>query len=252
MLKYPLVFVFNILEDQFSAFGTRLFDHFRLIFEQEGQKCILFPVRNSKYTHIERRAEQIDKKLRSVGPAHVIGLSVSGVDCRIAAAYLSTPMKSLFTVSSPHHGSFFADCASTTEKKFEFIDPVLKLLGLPYFGLAELQTEKMKNLNRIYPNDKVQIFCSSSWRLNKDTSELLLKTSRMMYGNDEESIYKWNDGIFYMSEMKWKNHLLSFDGDHSHVFGADLKVNCAPIYRLALDNAIRCEKKEEGKVAVFF
>ena len=251
MLKYPLVFIFNILEEQFHYFRFGLHEHFQLIFEQEDRKVFFTPIRNSNFSHIERRVEMIDKKLRKIGPAHVIALSVAGVDCRFASAYKSTPMKTLFTISSPHHGSCFADYMTSTDKKMNFIDPILKLVGLPYYGLAELQTEKLKSLNKIYPKSLVEVESTSSWRLNKDTSELMYPSSKILSGSDENAIYKWNDGLFYLNEMKWGNHLLSVDGDHSHVHGSDLKVNCAPAIRLAIDNAIRSERMEEGKVGIF-
>lgn len=248
MPKYPLVFLYNVLEDQYAVFRSGLIDHLRLIFEQDEKKCLFLPIRNSKFSHMESRVEKIDKELRKIGPAHVIAVSVAGVDCRIAAAYKDTPMKTLFTVSSPHWGSALADYGLTENKAVYVLDPIMKLIGIPYFAFTELETRKMRSLNKLYPNSKVPIFSTSSWRLKKDCSDLLIRTSKILHDDDFDVIHKWNDGVFYTNEMKWTDHLLSFDGDHSHIFGCNLKVNCAPIYRLAIDNAKRFENHEEGKI----
>jgi hypothetical protein len=248
MLKYPLVFLYNVLEDQYAVYRSGLFDHLKLIFEQEDKKCLFLPIRNSKFSHMEGRVEKIDRELRKIGPAHIIALSVAGVDCRLASSLKDTPMKTLFTVSSPHRGSFMADYALTNGKEIHNIDPIFKLIGIPYYAFTELETGKMRSLNKAYPSSRVPVYSTSSWRLKKDCSDLLKRTSQIMQ-HDQEVVHKWNDGLFYVNEMKWGDHLLSFDGDHSHVFGSSLKVNCGPIYRLAIDNAIRFERHEEGKVA---
>ena len=108
MLKKPLVFIFNILESQHAVFRTGLHSHLKQIFDQDSQECIFLPIRNSEYSTILKRAETIDQKLRNIGSAHVIALSVSGVDCRMALSKFDTPMQSLFTISSPHNGSQLA------------------------------------------------------------------------------------------------------------------------------------------------
>jgi hypothetical protein len=248
MLKSPLVFIFNVLETHYGVYKTSLYDHIRLIFEQDRQECIFMPIRNSGMSTIDKRAEIIDKKLRKIGPAHVIALSVSGVDCRLASIVHSTPMHSLFTISSPHNGSRLATWAWSPDRDLSLLDPISKFLGLPLSGFQEVNTEKLRNINKLSASDKIPIFSTSSWKYHRHMNDLLNKTGRYLQG-EENTFIKWNDGVFYTEEMKWGSHLLSFDGDHTDLVGCNLKVNCAPLYRLALDNAKRLELHEEGKIA---
>jgi hypothetical protein len=229
MLKHPFVFIFNILESQHAVFRTSLFNHIRWIFEQDNQKCIFMPIRNSAHSTLEHRAEIIDKKLRNIGSAHIVALSVSGVDCRMALSSYSTPMESLFTISSPHNGSTLATWAYSPERDLSLLDPICKFLGIPFDAFIEMRTDRIQKINKKLPQVNTPI-CSTS-----------------LQGKDD-LLVKWNDGVFYVDEMKWGNHLLSFDGDHTEILGSNLKINCAPLYRLALDNAKRFELHQEGKV----
>lgn len=248
MLKHPFVFIFNILESQHAVFRTSLFNHIKWIFEQDNQKCIFLPIRNSAHSTLEHRAEIIDKKLRNIGSAHIVALSVSGVDCRLALSSHNTPMESLFTISSPHNGSTLATWAYSPEKNLSLLDPICKFLGIPFDAFIELRTDRIQKINKKLPKVDTPICSTSSWKHPKPSLDLLMETSELLQGKDD-LLVKWNDGIFYVDEMKWGNHLLSFDGDHTEILGSNLKINCAPLYRLALDNAKRFELHQEGKVA---
>ena len=50
------------------------------------------------------------------------------------------------------------------------------------------------------------------------------------------------DGTFFTWETEWSNHLATFDMDHTELIGSNLNNNCAPIYRLVLDNLERHER----------
>lgn len=247
MLKHPLVFIFNILESQHAVFRTSLFDHLKMIFAQDQQECIFVPIRNFSNSMLNKRIESIDKKLKEIGPAHVIAVSISGLDCRIALSHCKTPMQSLFTISSPHHGSELANWASSPGKDFSILDPLTRYLGVPTEAFQEIRPEKIRKLNKSLSKTDTPIFSTSSWKLQKSLSDLV-RTSGSLLQGEENTIINWNDGVFYTREMKWENHLLSFDGDHTEILGSNLKVNCAPLYRLALDNARRLELHREGKI----
>ena len=162
MLKHPLVFVFNILESQHAIFRTSLFDHVRQIYAQDNQECIMFPIRNSQHSNIERRTETIDKTLRSIGPAHIVALSIAGLDCRIALSVHNTPMQSLFTISSPHHGSELAMWAFSPEKDLSLLDPITKFLGVPYEAFVEVRKSSIQKLNKTLTPTETPIYSTSS------------------------------------------------------------------------------------------
>ena len=248
MLKNPLVFIFNILESQHAIYRTSLYDHLRLIFEQDRQECIFLPIRNSKHSDLAGRAKMIDSKLRQIGSAHIIALSVSGVDCRMALHAHDTPMQSLFTISSPHNGSSLAKWAYSPEKNMEILDPIVKFLGIPFEAFQELRTDKISKINRSMPVHSTPISSTTSRKTHESMCDLLKPTGKRLQGEDE-MVLQWNDGVFYVNEMKWGSHLISFEGDHTEIVGSSLNVNCAPLFRLAMDNARRHELHREDRIA---
>ncbi len=112
MSKSPIIFVFNMRRSVFEQFGLV---HFRHISDKFNIR--LLPIVNNLNDGIEQRAIQINKKLPLIlnylqqDKAHLVGYSLSGVDCRFALSKLGLDKhcNTLTTISSPHLGS---KCAS--------------------------------------------------------------------------------------------------------------------------------------------
>jgi hypothetical protein len=108
MSKNPIIFVFNMRRSVFEQFGLTHFSHI-----SEKFNIKLLPIINNLNDGIENRASQINKKLPFIldflkqDKAHIIGYSLSGVDCRFALSNLGLDKHchTLTTISSPHLGS---------------------------------------------------------------------------------------------------------------------------------------------------
>ncbi|CAG9326978.1 unnamed protein product [Blepharisma stoltei] len=242
MLKSPLVFVFNILESQHSLYRTILYDHIKDIFAQDNQPIIFLPVRNPATTNLVQRAGYIHSRLSDLKKPHVVAFSVAGLDCRHAMCKFGTKIESLTTISSPHHGSRFSDWTHTPQYEEGRVDPVVRFLGITKRALDEIDTKSIRRLNAsLPPRDDVKQYSISSWRPSQTMTFALSDLGKKL--EDYVPFHKRTcDGVFFSYEAEWGDHLATFDMDHTELIGSNLINNCAPVYRLVLDNLVRHEK----------
>lgn len=242
MLRNPLVFVFNILETQHALFQTALFDHIKDIFNQDNQQCIFLPVRNPQTTNLNKRADYIHTRLSQFRNPHVVGLSVAGLDCRHAICKLGTKVESLTTISSPNHGSIFADLLHVEQGLNHFSKPVARILGITERALDEITPSMVGRLNKsLPPREDVKQYSISSWKSPEIMTHALYELGTFLELKVKFD-KKTSDGVFFSFEMEWGDHLATFDMDHTEIMGSNLKNNCAPVYRLVLDNLLRHER----------
>jgi triacylglycerol lipase len=155
--RYPFLLLHGFLGFVEKRIGPVRLTYFKDVvpyLEAAGNRAYAVGVHPRKC--IEHRAEQIRDFIESheelrEGPINLIGHSMGGLDARylIARMGYGDRVRSLTTLSSPHHGSFLADIGSRIPG-FTLLFPAVKQL-----------TEKhMAEFNRETPDDeRIRYYC---------------------------------------------------------------------------------------------
>ena len=134
------------------------------------------------------------------------------------------------------------------KKKHGSARPLVKFLEIPFEAFQELCTDRICKISKSIPVHPTPIYSTSSRKTHESMCNLLKHTVEKPQGEDEMVLH-WNDGVFYVNEIKWGSHLISFEGDYTEIMGVSLNVNCAPLFRLAMENARRHELHREDRIA---
>ena len=165
---------------------------------------------------------------------------MGGLDARymIAKLRMADRVAALVTISTPHHGSPYADwCLLNLGKRLGGLK-LMDLLGLDVRAISDLTTESCARFNEQVENHPdVQYFSISAARHWHQVPPFLLHSHKLI-----QKIEGDNDGLVSVTSAKWGEHLETWPADHLHVinkrFLPEIKNptgNIVPYYLRMLD-----------------
>lgn len=157
-LDAPLILVHGLCGfDRLYAFRRPVIDYFPGAISratggerEHGVQSTLEPDRGDPETRLG--TETVHRGEGPLGPVHVVGHSLGGLDARYAIAKLGMEERvlSLTTIGTPHRGTSFADWAV---RRFSHVAvPILRLLKLPFQAFFDLMTDSCRQFNEDVPN----------------------------------------------------------------------------------------------------
>jgi hypothetical protein len=130
----------------------------------------------------------------------------------------------------------------------EIVDPISRILGVSIQSMEELNSENIKAMNKLF--QETEDSYGNIFSMGSDTD--LRRVSKMFQNSytqikdvfDEGGIDLDNDGVFTTKEMRYRNHLGTYDGDHLDMLGATDRKSYRHAYSIAVDSAKYCELVE--------
>ena len=229
-----------------EKFGLVYFNGVQEHLEKAGHK-VLVPQLDATGP-IHERGEELrgliskafsDGTLDPAAKAHIIGHSQGGLDSRFMlspgnshttpANDLSGRIASLSTIGSPHHGSPIADLLAGQEVSGPLgtlarvaIRELLEALGINPNALFDLETGRMREFNRKYPDHPEVRYFSVAGKGRAGvfaTSGALLLLHRHIKSDTGEE----NDGLVSVSSAeRWGASWPAWPADHADEIGHDL------------------------------
>lgn len=114
--RYPVVLVHGIIGWSRAKAGFLYADYFNgVASDLKARGVPVLITKQDWFASVEDRAQQIKEQIEAAGfeRFHLVAHSMGGIDCRYLISHLGIGDRavSLTTVSSPHHGSWYADFA---------------------------------------------------------------------------------------------------------------------------------------------
>lgn len=214
-LDAPVVLVHGLCGfERVTAFGRTLKDYFPGIREKlEAGGNRVFVPRLSGTLGVADRAGELKRFIERrvpVGPVHLIGHSMGGLDARYMVSRLGMAdrVRSLTTVGTPHRGTAFADWGV---KRFgRLLGPFFQLLGVSYRAFLDLTTAGCRRFNEEAPDAPgVRYFsvagvCEPQW---------VGAEWRLPFGIVSRAEGP-NDGVVSVASAAWGEHTDVWGGDH--------------------------------------
>lgn len=236
-------FVFNILDRHWQMFGRKLHAPIQAVFAEQGVDCTLMPIINYPSTSLAERGERIAEMASKLGRrAHLVALSVSGVDARLAIGHLGLKVKSLTTISSPNHGSRLAEWAGSDIMQYHLLGGLLPCVQVSAGSFAEMAPDNLAAL-AIPTQPDVQYYSTGSSMPPRLLNNSLNFAEQVL--NDPEEFDSEHDGVFMQKEQEWENYLTTFNLSHNEFLGQSKTDYWKNVYRLAADNIKHVDKRLE-------
>ena len=162
-LRSPVVLAFNVLTNHYLAFGTSHYKSLTKIISRYNQvdKFYLLPNVTSVSMSVEQRGAQLAERLKELaarenigGRVHLVTHSFCGVDARAAISLYGADanlVRSLTTVSSPHHGCRLVDNCAKYPARFqiELAEKAFEAVGLSQGSVQEFTSGNLTDFNRV-------------------------------------------------------------------------------------------------------
>jgi len=172
---------------------------------------------------IELRARQlkelINRQLGILGlPDHrviILAHSMGGLDARymISRLGMADRVTALVTLSTPHHGSSYADWVVRNLGDRLGGRKLAAALGLDLRAIADLTTDAVKRFNdEVRDASAVRYFSVSACRPRSAVPAFLQHSHAIVFRHEGE-----NDGVVSIVSAKWGEHLGTWPVDHLHL-----------------------------------
>jgi triacylglycerol lipase len=214
-LRAPIVLVHGLMGfGRMRVAGMTLASYFPGIVEalEAAGNRVLVPALSP--THgVETRARELKAfllKHSPTEPVHLIAHSMGGLDSRymISRLGMADHVLTLITLGTPHRGTAFADWGVET---FSWVvQPVLKMMGIPYQAFHDLTTAQCQAFNAAVPDaPHVRYFSVAgrfhgSWR----APEWLIPHQIVLRNEGP------NDGVVSVDSARYGETFDVWDGDH--------------------------------------
>jgi triacylglycerol lipase len=156
------------------------------------------------------RLKGMNRQERVILLAHSMG----GLDARYMITHLGMArhVQTLLTVTTPHHGSAWADwCVQNLGRRLRAL-PAARYLGLDVEGVIDLTRERCARFNERTPDvPEVRYYSVSCARPWQRITPLLLPSWRVIYAAEGD-----NDGLVSVASATWGEHLGTWPADHLH------------------------------------
>ncbi len=177
---------------------------------------------------IARRARQlketINRQLSFLGRDNdriiLIAHSLGGLDSRymISQLDMAPRIAALVTITTPHHGSPYADwCVKNLGQRLGGLR-LMNAMGLDVQGINDLTTESCRLFNSQFPDvPGVRCFSVSAARPWRLVPPFLLHAHRIISKAEGD-----NDGLVSVRSACWGEHLGTWPADHFHTINKRL------------------------------
>jgi triacylglycerol lipase len=174
----------------------------------------------------------------------LIGHSMGGLDARymINKLGMASRVRALLTVTSPHHGTTYADwCVHHLGRRLGGIG-LLKFLRLDMQAVMDLTTENCRRFNEEIPDHPdVRYFSVSAARPWHRVPAFALHAYKVVYDAEGD-----NDCLVSVKSSTWGEHLGTWPADHFHTITKRLVIelkdptgDITPYYLSAIDEVMR-------------
>ena len=177
------------------------------------------------------------------GKVIVLGHSMGGLDARhmISRLGMDDRVAALLTVTSPHHGSPYADwCLRHLGQRLGGVQ-LMKFLGLDMQAISDLTGENCRRFNEEIRNAPgVKYFSVSAARPWHRIPPFALHAYKVVYDAEGD-----NDCLVSVKSAQWGTHLETWPADHFHTINKrwvielkDPTGDITPYYLRALDTVL--------------
>ena len=208
-------------------------------------------------TRARQLKEIILRQLDILGRRHervlIIGHSMGGLDARymISQLGMADRVAALFTVTTPHRGSAYADwCLRLLGQKLGVLR-IMTALGLDVQAVNDLTTESCRRFNEVVVDPPhIPYYSVSAARPWTRVPPFALHAHKVIYEAEGD-----NDGLVSVRSSIWGRHLGVWPADHWHTINHRMVLELSeptgditPYYLDALDR-MRAEGVEFGDEA---
>ncbi|MCK4872382.1 MAG: hypothetical protein KAS72_06630 [Phycisphaerales bacterium] len=250
-LRAPIVLAHGLLGfAKIRIAGITLASYFRRIpqhLQRAGNRVLQTGVHPTG--SIERRAETLKKQIRAnLGdePVHIIAHSLGGFDARRMITHLdmASQVISLTTLSTPHHGSAFANTGVSLGRRMGVLR-LLGLLRLDHRAVFELNYDACARFNEQTPDAPgVRYFSVAGDKPRREMEWILRPPHRII-----EAAEGPNDGLVSVRSAEWGESLTIWRCDHVDMVGWSTpmewllgrSVDVRPLYSALLHTLVECE-----------
>jgi triacylglycerol lipase len=211
----PIVLVHGLFGfDRIGIPGAR-FDYWRGIVKHlDSLGCHVHAVRLPPAASVPARAKQLVAAIDALPHARIdlIAHSMGGLDARYAISHLglSSRVRSLVTVGTPHRGSPIADLVARGALKHA--RSLVRAIGIPLEAIDWLTTDGLAKFNHETPDvPGVRYACVVGGLHRPDAAVPLPLTAAHAY---LKKVAGPNDGLVPISSQYWGETLAEIEADH--------------------------------------
>ncbi len=246
----PIVLHHGIFGYDRTRIGPLRWSYFGGGIEQElaSRGHPLIVARVAKTASVADRAEQLRQTLldqlelfkRPDDRVIIFAHSMGGLDARymIHRLDMAHRVAALVTLSTPHHGSSYADYMLRNIDKSRKAQQLLRFLKLDLAGVRDLTIDAVKRFNDETPDHPdVAYFSVSAQRPWHRVPAFMVHSHHIVSRNEGP-----NDGIVSVKSAQWGTHLGTWPADHMHMVNRRLVLeirnrtgNIRPRYAEILD-----------------
>lgn len=212
--------LFGFGEFRLAKFKLAYYNGIDLAFQKRGHPLIVPQVHPTG--SIEKRARQLKsivrRHLKQLGRPKdrviIFAHSMGGLDSRymIAKLGMAPYVSHLVTISTPHHGSAYANWCLKNLHRVRGLQ-VMRFLGLDVDACSDLTIESCAAFNEKIKNDpNVNYFSISASRPWHRIPPFFYHSHKVI--SDAEGP---NDGLVSVESAHWGEHLETWPADHLHV-----------------------------------
>jgi triacylglycerol lipase len=242
--------LFGFGDFRLGKFRFSYFNGIDRALEKRGHRVIVSRVHPTG--SIERRAQQLKEtilgQLVSSNPRSrrvvIFAHSMGGLDARymIARLGMDRHVAALVTISTPHHGSAYADwCIEHLGRRMRGL-MLMKQLDIDVDALSDLTRASCARFNaRIKDSAEVKYLSISASRPWHRVAPIFLHSHKLV--SDVEGP---NDGLVSVASATWAQHIETWPADHLHVINKRLVLeikqptaNMTPRYMKVLDRLVQ-------------
>lgn len=210
----PVVLVHGLFGfDRIGVPGAR-FDYFRGISAHLASLgCHAHAVKLPMMSSVPARAEALVAAITALPHERIdlIAHSLGGLDARYALAKLglSSRVRSLVTIGTPHHGSPIADLFH--EGQLDWLRRLVGVLGMPITALEWLSSSALDKFNRDVPDvPGVRYACVVGGLAASSPIPVALMASHTWL----QRVAGTNDGVVPVDSQRWGETLAEIEADH--------------------------------------
>jgi triacylglycerol lipase len=212
--------LFGFGELRFAKLKLTYYNGVDIAFSKLGHPLIIPHVHPT--SSIERRARQlktdIRKNLKRLDRPNdrvvIFAHSMGGLDARymIHKLDMADRVSALVTISTPHHGSAYADWCLRNLDRVRGLQ-LMRFLGMDVDACSDLTLDSCARFNGKIPDAPgVQYFSVSASRPWHRVAPLFYHSHKVI-----SAVQGPNDGLVAVSSAKWGEHLETWPADHLHV-----------------------------------
>jgi triacylglycerol lipase len=214
--RHPIVFCHGMLGYSMLKFhrpdDVNYFSVLRNFLDPRGVS-VLFP-KVAPTSGVAERAEQLRDQIArwTDEPINIVAHSMGGLDARHMVAHLNMAgrVRSLTTISTPHHGSHMADWFQANFRRRVPLLLALEAMGINVNGFSDCLPAACREFNKVTPNSpNIRYFSFGG-----DVPAARLTPFLRRAWGILTSVEGPNDGLVSVRSARWGEYLGTIQADH--------------------------------------